>query len=108
MYLEEENVDYDLLRNAVCDSMETSNKQASSFQMNCPLKSCRSCNASAASSSSNSSSSHNAASSTTAQAINNGDRYIQGDRESLIVFSRKQGIQSNNIIFIFCCIKKCY
>ena len=83
MYLEEENVDYDLLRNAVCDSMEASNKQASSFQMNCPLKSCRSCNASAAAASSslNSSSSHNAASSTTAQVINNGDRYIQGDQE---------------------------
>merc|ERR1719158_1538601 len=59
--------------------METSNKQASSFHMNCPLKSCRSCNAfAAATSSSNSSlSSHNAASTTTVQTNNNGDRYIQ-------------------------------
>ena len=44
MYLEEENVDYDLLRDAVCESMETGRQ---TFQMKCPLKSCRSCNASA-------------------------------------------------------------
>ena len=97
MYLEEDNVDYDLLRNAVCDSMETSHKQASSFHMNCPLKSCRSCNAfAAATSSSNSSlSSHNAASTTTAQTNNNGDRYVQGDQE----FNRL--IQIKQIIYFF-------
>ena len=95
MYLEEDNVDYDLLRNAVCDSMETSHKQASSFHMNCPLKSCRSCNAfAAATSSSNSSlSSHNAASTTTAQTNNNGDRYVQGDQEFNPLIKIKQFVQ---------------
>ena len=94
MYLEEDNVDYDLLRNAVCDSMEASTKQASSFHMNCPLKSCRSCNAfAAATSSSNSSlSSHNAASTTTAQTNNNGDRYVQGDQEFNRLIQIKQSI----------------
>jgi len=77
-------VDYDLLRNAVCDSMETSHKQASSFHMNCPLKSCRSCNAfAAATSSSNSSlSSHNAASTTTAQTNNNNEQQSNHQQET--------------------------
>ena len=70
MYLEEENVDYDLLRDAVCESMDATTKQ-SSFQMNCPLKSCRSCIAAAASSPNNAV--------PTAQA-SNGDRYNQGDQ----------------------------
>ena len=61
MYLEEGNVDYDLLRDAVCESTETGKQ---TFRMKCPLKSCRSCNAAA---------SYNAV--TTNQA---GDKYHQG------------------------------
>ena len=66
MYLEEENVDYDLLRDAVCESMETGRQ---TFQMNCPLKSCRSCNAL---------SSYNAA--PPSIQTDNGDKYSQGDQ----------------------------
>ena len=70
MYLEEGNVDYDLLRDAVCESMETSKQ---TFQMNCPLKSCRSCVAAA---------SYNAAPSIHAE---NGDRYQLGDQTQTFI-----------------------
>ena len=75
MYLEDENVDYDLLRDAVCESMDATPKQTS-FQVNCPLKSCRSCIAAAASSS------HNSLS--TAHAIN-GDKHNQGNKTKVYI-----------------------
>ena len=63
MYLEGENIDYNLLRDAVCDSSIDTGSSRQTSQVNCPLKSCRSCNAAAA---------HHAA--TDAQ-INNDNKY---------------------------------
>lgn len=92
MYLEEDNVDYDLLRDAVCESKDATTKPTS-FQMNCPLKSCRSCIAAGVSSTQNSV--------PTAQAIN-GDIYNQEEPDYY-----SHGVKTSKPIQTQRCNKKC-